>query len=235
MHQADAVVIRSAVSARMAVLAPCDDSPLEMDVRLEGKVTLPAAVLDEAAVAAGVLLRLTTRPFGAMSWVEYQAKFKQRYGAGALVPVRELVADSGLGYPDGDLGAPPPRPAWRMLTERDAALLALIQRAALDGSDEMSLTRDNIRALTVGDPDTVVPPPRCEVAFALHARSADAVDAGQFELRVTGVGRYPGSLTGRFTHLLAQAERDAIAAALRAGGDGCHGGPAVFPAAAPAQ
>jgi hypothetical protein len=58
--------------------------------------------------------------------VEYQARFKQRYGPGALVPVRELVADSGLGYPDGYLGAPPP-PAWRTLTERDAALLALIQ------------------------------------------------------------------------------------------------------------
>ncbi len=216
---ADAVVIRSAASARMAALAPCSGSPLEMDVRLDGKVTLPAAVLDEAAAAAGVLLRLTTRPFGAMSWVEYQAKFKHKYGPGALVPVRELVADSGLGYPDGYLGAPPPRPAWRMLTERDAALLALIQRAALDGSDEISLTRDDIRALTTGDHDTVVPPPRCEVAFALHARSAGAVDAGEFELRVTGVGRVPGSLAGRFTHLLAPAERDAIAAAFRAGGE----------------
>jgi thiopeptide-type bacteriocin biosynthesis protein len=214
---ADAAVIRSAASARMAALAPCGGSPLEMDIRLDGKITLPAAVLDEAAAAAGVLLRLTTRPFGAMSWVEYQAKFKQRYGPGALVPVRELVADSGLGYPDSYLGAPPPRPAWRMLTERDAALLALIQRAALDHSDEISLTRDDIAALTTGDHDAVVPPPRCEVAFALHACSASAIGAGEFELRVTGVARFPGSLAGRFTHLLAPAERDAIAAAFGAG------------------
>jgi len=190
---ADAAVIRSDASARMAALAPRSGSPVEVDVRLEGKVTLPAAVLDEAAAAAGVLLRLTTRPFGAMSWVEYQAKFKERYGPGALVPVRELVADSGLGYPDGYLGAPPPRPAWRMLTERDAALLALIQRAALDGSDEISLTRDDIASLTTGDHDAIVPPPRCEAAFALHARSASAVSAGEFELRVTGVGRFPGA------------------------------------------
>jgi lantibiotic biosynthesis protein len=214
---ADAAVIRSDASARMAALAPCNGSPVEVDVRLEGNVTLPAAVLDEAAAAADVLLRLTTRPFGAMSWVEYQAKFKERYGPGALVPVRELVADSGLGYPDGYLGAPPPRPAWRMLTERDAALLALIQRAALDGSDEISLTRDNIRALTTGDHDAIVAPPRCEVAFALHARSASAVSAGEFELRVTGVARFPGSLAGRFTHLLTPAERGAIAAAFGAG------------------
>ena len=216
---ADAVVIRSAASARMTALAPCSSSPLEIDVRLDGKVTLPAAVLNEAAAAADALLRLTTRPFGSISWVEYQAKFKQRYGPGALVPVRELVADSGLGYPDGYLGAPPLRPAWRILTERDAAMLALIQRAALDGSDEISLTRDDIAALTTGDHDTTVPPPRCEVAFALHARSASAVDAGEFELQVTGVARVPGSLAGRFTHLLTPAERDAIAAAFTAGGE----------------
>ena len=214
---ADAAPIRSDASARMTALAPCSGSAMELDVRLEGNVTLPAAVLDEAATAAGVLLRLTTRPFGAMSWVEYQAKFKARYGPGALVPVRELVASSGLGYPDGYLGAPPPRPAWRMLTERDAALLALVQRAALDGSDEISLTRDDIAALTTGDPDAVVPPPRCEVAFALHARSASAVSAGEFELRVTGAGRFPGSLAGRFTHLLTPAERDAIRAAFGGG------------------
>jgi hypothetical protein len=72
---ADAIVIRSAVSARMTALAPCSNPPLEIDVRLDGKISLPAAVLDEAAAAADVLLRLTTRPFGAMSWVEYQAKF----------------------------------------------------------------------------------------------------------------------------------------------------------------
>jgi thiopeptide-type bacteriocin biosynthesis protein len=216
---ADAAAIRSAVSVRMTALVPCSNSPLEIDVRLDGQITLPAAVLDEAAAAADVLLRLTTRPFGAISWVEYQAKFKQRFGPGALVPVRELVADSGLGFPDGYLGAPPSRPAWRMLTERDAALLALVQRAALDGSDDISLTRHDILALTTGDHEAVIPPPRCEVAFALHARSADAVDAGEFELRVTGVARFPGSLTGRFTHLLTMAERDAIAAALSFGGE----------------
>jgi lantibiotic biosynthesis protein len=216
---ADAAMIRSDASARMAALAPCGGSPVEVDARLEGKVTLPSAVLDEAAAAAGVLLRLTTRPFGAMSWVEYQAKFKERYGPGALVPVRELVADSGLGYPDGYLDAPPPRPSWRTLTERDAALLALIQRAALDGSDEISLTRDDIGALTTGAHDAVVAPSWCEVAFALHARSASAVDAGEFELRVTGIARFPGSLAGRFTHLLTPAERDAIGAAFGAGQD----------------
>ncbi len=212
---ADAVALRVAVSARMAALTPAADCPLALDVRLDGCVTIPGQVLEEAAAAADALLRLTTRPFGAMSWLEFQARFKERYGPGALVPVRDLVADSGLGYPDGYLGAPAERPVWRTLTERDAALLALIQRAVLDGSDEIRLTGDDVRALTVGNPDAVVPPPRGEIAVALHARSSAAIDAGQFELRVTGVARVPGSMAGRFSHLLTAAERAALAATFR--------------------
>jgi thiopeptide-type bacteriocin biosynthesis protein len=216
---ANAARLREAVSERMTALAPCTGPALAVDIRLDGTVTLPDRVLDEAAAAASALLRLTTRPFGPVSWVEYQAKFKARYGPGALVPVRDLVAGSGLGYPDGYLGAPPPRPAWRLLTERDAALLALIQRAALDSRDEISLTAADIAALTTGDHGTVIAPPRCEIAFALHASSAGAIDAGDFELRVTGVARSPGSLAGRFLHLLTVGERAAITGTFQPGDD----------------
>jgi class I lanthipeptide synthase len=182
-----------------------------VDVQLDGQVIIPEVVLKEAAAAADVLLRLTTRPFGFPSWMEYQARFNERYGQGALVPVRELVSDSGLGYPDGFLGAPPVRPVWRTLTERDAALLALIQEAVLSGRDEIRLTRADIAALTVGDPSAVVPPHRAEIAVAVQAASAEAVTTGAFELMVTGVARYPGSMAGRFAHLLADAERDRLA------------------------
>jgi thiopeptide-type bacteriocin biosynthesis protein len=213
----DAAALRADAGARMAAIASGGASPLAVDVRLDAHVTVPGPVLAEAAAAADVLLRVTTRPFGAMAWMEYQARFKERYGPGALVPVRDLVADSGLGYPDGYLGAAPARPVWRMVTERDARLLALIQRAALDGSDEIRLTRDDITALTVGDHADVVPPHRGEIAVALHAASAEAVTAGQFELRVTGVARFPGSMAGRFSHLLTAGERETAAAASGAG------------------
>ncbi|OHV64179.1 lantibiotic dehydratase [Pseudofrankia sp. BMG5.36] len=211
----EAVALRVAAGGRMAALTADADYPLALDTRLDACVTIPGSVLEEAAAAADVLLRLTTRPFGVMSWLEYQARFKERYGPGVLVPVRDLVADSGLGYPDGYLGAPTARPVWRTLTERDAALLALIQRAALDGTDEIRLTGDDVRALTVGDPDAVVPPPRGEIAVALQARSTAAINAGQFTLRVTGVARVPGSMAGRFSHLLTAAERAALAATFR--------------------
>jgi thiopeptide-type bacteriocin biosynthesis protein len=207
-HQA---TIRSTVAEGMARIAPGSEHPLAIDVRLDAEISIPRRVLDEAALAAGVLLRLTTQPFGSAAWLDYHVRFRTRYGPGALVPVRDLVADSGLGYPPRYLGAPRARPAWRVLTDRDAYLLALIQQAMLDGAEEIRLTDTDIEALTVGDQAAVVPPARIELGVAVDAASTEAVDRGDFELRVTGAPRAYTSMAGRFAYLLDVADRDQLA------------------------
>src|SRR6266511_965314 len=207
-HQA---AIRSAVAESMAGVVRAAEPPLAVDVRLDAEISIPQRVLDEAAVAAGVLLRLTTQPFGSAAWLDYHTRFRTRYGPGALVPVRDLIADSGLGYPPGYLGAPRARPAWRVLTERDAYLLALIQQAMLDGAAEIRLTDADIEALTVGDPGAVVAPARIELSVAIDAGCAEALDRGDFELRVTGAPRAYTSMAGRFAHLLDAADRERLA------------------------
>ncbi len=207
-HQA---AIRSAVAESMAGVVRAAEPPLAVDVRLDAEIGIPQRVLDEAAVAAGVLLRLTTQPFGSAAWLDYHTRFRTRYGPGALVPVRDLIADSGLGYPPGYLGAPRARPAWRVLTERDAYLLALIQQAMLDGAAEIRLTDADIEALTVGDPEAVIAPPRIELGVAVDAACAEALDRGDFELRVTGAPRAYTSMAGRFAYLLDAADRDQLA------------------------
>jgi lantibiotic biosynthesis protein len=126
--------------------------------------------------------------------------------------VRELVADSGLGYPAGYLGAPRARPAWRALTERDAALLALIQQATLTGAEEIELTDADIEALTVGEHADAVPSQRIELGVAVYARSTEAIDRGDFQLRVTAAPRTPTSMAGRFAHLLDDVDRARLAA-----------------------
>jgi len=200
--------IRSDVAARMSLLVPIEKPPLAVDVRLDAEVSIPQAVLDEAVRAAGVLVRLSTQPFGSASWLDYHARFRARYGPGALVPVRDLVADSGLGYPSGYLGAPRARPAWRVLTERDARLLALIQQAMLDGAAEIVLSDTDIEALTVGDPTAAVWPSRIELGVTVHAASPAAVDRGQFELHIAGAPRAHTSMAGRFAYLLDPADRE---------------------------
>ncbi len=203
--------IRSAVAVSMASVVPAAEQALAVDVRLDAEISIPQRVLDEAALAAGVLLRLTTQPFGSPAWLDYHTRFRTRYGPGALVPVRDLVADSGLGYPPGYLGAPRARPAWRVLTERDAYLLALIQQAVVDQAEEIQLTDADIEALTVGDHAAVVPPPRIELGVTVYASSTDAMDEGHFELRVTGAPRAYTGMAGRFAYLLDAPDREQLA------------------------
>jgi thiopeptide-type bacteriocin biosynthesis protein len=204
-------LIRAAVAQAMAAIMPAAEPPLAVDVRLDAEICIPPAVVDEAVCAAGVLLRLSTQPFGSAAWLDYHARFRARYGPGTLVAVRDLVADSGLGYPSGYLGAPRARPAWRILTERDAHLLSLIQQAMLDGADEILLSDTDIAALTVGDPTAVVAPPRIELSVTVYAASAAAVDRGDFELRIAGAPRAHTSMAGRFAYLLGPADHERLA------------------------
>lgn len=209
---------RRSIVAMMRAAAPRHDThgyPLAVDVRLDAKITVPDAVLREAAAAADVLVRLSTKPFGTSAWINYHQRFRARYGPGALVPVRELVADSGLGYPAGYLGAPQARPTWRTVNERDVTMLAALQRANWERSQEIELTEPLIRALTAGERGTPVPPQRVELAFDLHARNLDDIDRGRFELWIDAVPRSGSSMAGRFAYLLDQADTERLATSFR--------------------
>ncbi|MGN9811419.1 lantibiotic dehydratase [Micromonospora sp. BQ11] len=208
----EAMLARAAVIQPMTVLAPDAEHQLAIDVRLNAQISIPPPVLAEATLAAEVLLRLSVQPFGSVAWLDYHARFRDRYGPGALVPVRDLLADSGLGYPTGYLGAPRARPAWRVMTERDVHLKVLIQKAILDGTGEIHLTDADVEALTVGDHRTAIPPARIELGFALYAATTDAVDRGDFTVQVTGAPRTPTSMAGRFAYLLDTPDHEQVAA-----------------------
>ncbi|GGQ42964.1 lantibiotic dehydratase [Couchioplanes azureus] len=203
--------IRAEAVEAMTALSPGSEYPLVVDLRLDAELSVPAGVVNEAAQAAGVLLRLTTQPFGSAAWLDYHTRFRDRYGPGALVPVKELVADSGLGYPRGFLGAPRARPAWRVLTERDAYLLALIQQATLDGAQEITLTDADIDAMTIGDSSAAVPPARIELSLTVNAPSVEALNKGTFALCITGAPRSYTSMAGRFAYLLDPTARGELA------------------------
>ncbi|HZD14688.1 MAG TPA: lantibiotic dehydratase family protein, partial [Pseudonocardiaceae bacterium] len=136
-------------AARMRSVNDITEKVLTVDVALAGKFTVPEAVLREAEAAATALLRLTPHPFGEPAWKDFHARFLDRYGVGATVPVCDVVADSGLGFPAGFLGAPRPL-APRSVTERDITLLAMIQQATAEGRTEIALTEQTMRELAVG-------------------------------------------------------------------------------------
>ncbi|WP_308222732.1 lantibiotic dehydratase [Frankia sp. AgPm24] len=175
---------------------PCERSVAE--VAVDCSVALPPAVLREAEHAASALALVAPDMPG---WRAYHLAFLERYGPGAAVPVRQLVADSGLGLPAGYRGSHRREP--RLLTARDVLLTKIAQQAALDGRTEVVLDDDLIARLTVGHRPAV---PHTELRFALAAPSLSDLDRGAFTLTVISGARHAGVTVGRFLHLLGDTE-----------------------------
>lgn len=165
---------RDAVATRMRDLVPgLRRHPLALDLCLDATVVLPDLVAHEVERAATILTRLCARPYGTEPWNEYHQRFYERFGVGTMVPLMEVVADSGVGYPDGYPGRPTDE-GRRRLSPRDDVLLRLAQAAALDGRDEVVLTDETVSALDRGPqehraPDAAVLTP-ADLAVACDGR-----------------------------------------------------------------
>ncbi|MFJ8194730.1 lantibiotic dehydratase [Streptomyces sp. NPDC096094] len=204
---------RDSVAARMRALVPgLRRHPVALDLRLDARLVLPDAVAREIERAALLLARVSARPYGTAAWGAYHQRFYERYGIGTMVPLQEVVADSGIGYPEGYPGTPPGARRPR-LSARDDALVRLAQTAAFDGRDEVVLTDELIDALDAGPAEPRLPP-HLEVGVRVHAAGVDELRRGRFRLEVVSVSRGAGVTTGRFLGVLAPADREALAAEL---------------------
>jgi thiopeptide-type bacteriocin biosynthesis protein len=207
---------RAALAGRMTSLSGGTVAPLIAEVALDCDIQIPEQVAREAQEAFGVLCRLTPHPYGPWPWRDYHARFRARYGAGAVVPVLDLVADSGLGLPAGFLGSGHGR-AVRPLTARDEKVFGLIQRAMLDGREEIVLDDAAIADLASGEDANTIDATRAELAVQIHAASLDALTRGRFRLLVTGTPSPASSMAGRFAHLLPADFQARLAATYLAG------------------
>ncbi|MFK0142690.1 lantibiotic dehydratase [Streptomyces murinus] len=198
----DAQRRRAAIAGRMRAIAD-RATRLAVDVRMDAHLTVPHAVGWEAQRAAAVLARVTPEPHGTMAWTRYRARFKDRYGEGVLVLLTDLLdPHTGLGCPEdyhGTVRAPRPD-----TTARDRLLVAHAQQAVAEDRD-LVLDEELIEQLAGPRPATAADTPaHAELAFSVHAVSAQALDGGKFELAVRRVGRGWGHLSGgRFAALLA--------------------------------
>jgi lantibiotic biosynthesis protein len=207
------------LARRMTELCDATVTPLVTDTAVDCELRLPSRVAQEARDAAVVLLRLSPFPFGYPPWRDYHAAFRARYGSGALVPVLELTADSGLGLPTGFLGSARERGA-RQVSERDEKLMTLVQQAMIDGTSEITLTDTIINDLAAAAPADVAWPPRAEIAAEIHAVSLQAIDRGDFRLVVTGTPRPGSSMLGRHLHLLPADIQESLAGTYAAASPG---------------
>lgn len=216
------------VATRMRALTSVTETPLLIDTALDCEIHLPQAVIAEVQAAVTALYRTTPQPYGYQHWRDYHRRFRARYGAGAVVPVMDLVADSGLGLPAGYVGSErgtAPKP----LTDRDELLLALVQQVLMDGRDELRLTDKVVEDLQeAAGSDERLLVPRVEAAFEVHAPTTKALTRGAFNVQLTAVPRPGSSMAGRFAHLLAPEQQDALAATYF-GAPGALAAQLVFP------
>lgn len=197
---------RARLAARMRAITSSPDRPLGIDVRAGGTPTVSRQIAAEAAKAVRTLLQLSWAPTGLPAWREYHDRFLERYGAGALVPVADLVDPAaGLGYPRHFAASPAPFAVpW---SKRDERLARLAQQAALDGATEVHLGDVDVAALAGVDDDHHRGrrrswPAHLDATIEVRAVSAAAVDRGDFTLTVNGLGRSIVALSGRFLDLM---------------------------------
>ncbi|MFC0628244.1 lantibiotic dehydratase [Kribbella deserti] len=194
----------------MNAVAETAGRPLMVTCALDADIAVPDVVVREAEIAVTTLARLTPFPFGQPARKAWHARFLDRYGVGAVVPLRSVVQDAGLGLPAGYLGSgrkQGPAP----LTARDEALLALVQTAVLTGDDEIELTEATIASLSVGDAAESLLPPAAELSFQIHSESTEHIKRGAFQIAVVAAPRTSSSMIGRFTDQLDPSDRDQLA------------------------
>ncbi|MFE2345719.1 lantibiotic dehydratase [Kitasatospora cineracea] len=183
---------------------------LMVDLRLDaGPAVLPERVASLMAGAAEVLTRLSPFPDGHPAWVDYHGRFLERFGPGAVVPVVELVnPDTGLGFPARyrDSLLPDTTPKFG---RRDGQLLALAQKAAVEGLAEIDLDGPLLERLAPNPLPEGAVQPHAELTVQL---SADG--AGLFTPVVQAVPRGAGTTAGRFLYLLEPGQRRELETAI---------------------
>ncbi|MEX2985698.1 lantibiotic dehydratase [Streptomyces sp. C36] len=200
-------VARAAAAARMQQLMPSRRHPFAVDLRLDASLRLPHEVAREVERAASALARVSAAPYGAAAWKAYHQRFYERFGLGSMVPVLDVVADSGIGFPDGYPGSVAPE-RHAPVSSRDEALVRLAQRAVLDGEEEVVLDEGLLASLELGPVRT---PPHLEVGVRVHAASTATLKKGDFLLEVVSVSRGAGVSSGRFLSVLDARGRAALA------------------------
>lgn len=204
--RAPATVVDSTSPLPAVLRKQAQSSLAASDVRLDGAVKLPKAVVTEAERAATILTRICAHPSGAPIWRRYAERFSDHYGPGSRVPLEQLIdPEEGLGLPEGfGQVAEPPRP----MTLRDRLLLDLAGVAALEGRRSVELTTSMIERLEAAAGAPVLTPSHLEVCAHVRAGSTQALKIGKFRLGVSYISRAVGTMTGRFWHLDPTAQND---------------------------
>ncbi|MGW0659882.1 lantibiotic dehydratase [Streptodolium elevatio] len=166
------------------------------------------AVAMEAAHAAELLMRLSPAPDAPAAIEGYRRAFEAKYGDEQEVPILALLDPvTGLGPPNHGPGA-----SGAQNEERHHFLRSLALDAIRDGRTVVDLDEAALRKLETWPVSGASAPASLDIAVFVVARSAQALDAGDFQL-VVGPnlgGQSAGRNLGRFADLLGPPAEEAL-------------------------
>ena len=179
------------------------EAPVQVDMALSVQGRLNTVIAEEAARAAELLLRLSPSPRGLSSLAAYRKAFLSRYGHEREVPLLELLdPDRGLGSVSAH-GHAYVGPDQNVASKRSHTLLALACSALHKRERVLSLDAGTLRKLETWQPVPEAVPVSLDINVLVSARSAEAIDAGDFTIVVgPNLGAWAaGRNFGRFAHL----------------------------------
>src|SRR5579871_486905 len=185
---------------------------VDMCHRLAGK-QLTREVANEVALMADVLARISPAPTGLTSLEAFREEFLERYGAEREVPLLELLNPHfGLGDPESKQKAGVEERYRQRLRKRNQALLEMVFLAQRERQIVIELDDERIAQLETPKPDHVSILPSLDLNVFLAARSAKALDQGDFKV-ILGPnfgGMQAGRTFGRFATMLGEEALDAL-------------------------
>jgi lantibiotic biosynthesis protein len=179
--------------------------PVQADMAMDAGGLIHKAVAEEAVRAAEILLRLSPFPFGSPGLASYRQAFINRYGGDREVPLLELLdPNRGLGpmmHAHAHTGPDPNKAGQRARILTELACVALRDHLRVVELDEKA-----IQNLETNTPNGENAPDSLDINFLVAARSAHAVDEGDFRIVIgPNLGAIAaGRNLGRFSHLLGQ-------------------------------
>jgi thiopeptide-type bacteriocin biosynthesis protein len=179
------------------------EAPVQVDMALSVEGQLNTRIAEEAARAAELLLRLSPSPRGLSSLAAYRNAFISRYGHEREVPLLELLdPDRGLGSVSAH-GHAYVGPDQSVAAQRSHTLLALACAALHKRQRVLTLDDSTLRKLETWQSLPEAAPVSLDINVLVGARSAEAIDAGDFTVVVgPNLGAWAaGRNFGRFAHL----------------------------------
>ena len=176
------------------------------------RAALGGAVLDEVLRSVEIFQRIGVPATDQLS--SFKAAFAARYEARELPLLEVLDEESGIGLESGSarargdvapflagipLGGPENPPGARANDPRDGILLGWLADCLRAGRNVLAVTEDDLRELT--SPRPVAPlPDSCAALAYVAAASDEALDRGDFQVRVHGIVEGGVNPLGRFCH-----------------------------------